>query len=340
VMHGKPFYDGTALNGTAGAMAGGDRVGGHKGEAGPAVPVEKNALKYDRAGRLLMGTSPVANGDKKSQKMESSSAFFVLDHADNEFERWNGATVFGQCDDASLAVVEAISHKLLAVDNHPEAPVAVNHISVVREGEPMPAVAKDVALETVVPQPSPMPVNVIPSPEPTGPVAKIDTTMGMMTCRLYKETPIATDNFVGLTNGTRDWRMPSGSKMMHGKRFYDGLSFGRVIPDFMVQNADAPGPKDNDGELGFHFGNEIIPGLTFDRPGLLAYANAGPDTNESEFFVTEHPMHRLDGNFTIFGRCDDASVKVVEAIARVPRDADNKPLTRVGIRTVTIVTAP
>ena len=88
------------------------------------------------------------------------------------------------------------------------------------------------------------------------------------------------------------------------------------------------------GDIGFHFANEVVPGLTFDRPGRLAYANSGPDTNESEFFVTLAPNHRLDGNYTIFGQCDDASVKVAEGIAAVARDDRNRPLKAVVIRSV------
>jgi peptidyl-prolyl cis-trans isomerase A (cyclophilin A) len=103
----------------------------------------------------------------------------------------------------------------------------------------------------------------------------------------------------------------------------------------MIQNADSPGDP-NGGGSGSQFANEIVPGLSFDRPGRLAYANAGPNTNSSEFFVTEHPIRRLDGNFTIFGQCDDASVQVVEAIARVPRDDKNRPLQRVTIKHVSI----
>jgi peptidyl-prolyl cis-trans isomerase A (cyclophilin A) len=113
-----------------------------------------------------------------------------------------------------------------------------------------------------------------------------------------------------------------------------------VIPDFMIQNADMPGDPSGGADIGFHFGVETVPGLTFDRPGRLAYANAGPDTNQSEFFIAEHPMHRLDGGYTIFGQCDDAGVKVVEAIARVPRDEKNKPLTPVVIRKITIAGGP
>ncbi len=156
-----------------------------------------------------------------------------------------------------------------------------------------------------------MPVAGIPSPEPTGPTAVIETTMGQITCKLFdKEAPIGVANFIGLAEGTKPWKNPSTHVVMHGRKFYDGLSFRRVIPDFMIQNADLPGDPSGDGDLGFHFANEIVPGLTFDRPGRLAYANAGPNTNESEFFVTVAPNHRLDGNYTIFGQCDDASVKV------------------------------
>jgi cyclophilin family peptidyl-prolyl cis-trans isomerase len=261
--------------------------------------------------------------------------FYVLEHADKEYDR-RGGTVFGQCDDASLPVVMAISHVLLSTDNHPAEPIAINHIAVVREGEAMPAVAAAVPPANVTPQPMPVPVAAIASPVPTGPTAVIDTTMGPISCVLFsKEAPIAVANFVGLAKGTKAWTNPSTHKVMHGKKFYDGLSFRRVIPDFMIQNADLPGDASGDGDIGFHFDNEIVPGLTFDRPGRLAYANAGPDTNASEFFITEVPMSRLDGGYTIFGQCDEASVKVVEAIARVPREEHNRPLTAVVIRRIT-----
>jgi peptidyl-prolyl cis-trans isomerase A (cyclophilin A) len=244
--------------------------------------------------------------------------------------------VFGQCDDASLPVVTAISHALLSTDNHPAEAIAINHIAVVREGEAMPAVAAAVPLAQVTPHPVPMPMAAIPSPEPTGPTAVIETTMGTLTCRLFdKEAPIGVANFIGLAEGTKEWKNPSTHVEMHGKKFYDGLSFRRVIPDFMIQNADLPGDPSGDGDIGFHFENEIVPGLNFDRPGRLAYANAGPNTNESEFFITEAPNHRLDGNYTIFGQCDDASVKVAEAIAGVPRDEHNRPLKPVMIRRIT-----
>jgi peptidyl-prolyl cis-trans isomerase A (cyclophilin A) len=338
-VHGKPFYDATALAGVSGGILGGDRVGGLLGTAGPPLPAEKSGLGFDRAGRLSMARYMPPAGSPKGEEETSSSVFYVLDHANREYDK-RGGTVFGQCDDDSLKVVAAISHALLSVDNHPAAPVAINHISVVKAGEPLPPVVADVPASTVTPQPSPMPASGLPAPEPTGPVAHIDTSMGMITCRLFsKEAPMAVANFVGLATGAKAWSNPMTHKTMHG-RFYDGLSFRRVLPDFMVQNADMPGDPDGGGNIGIHFDNEVVPGLTFDRPGRLAYANSGPGTNASEFFIAEHAMHRLDGAYTIFGQCDDASVKVVEAIARVPRDEHNRPLAPVVIKHITVDTAP
>jgi cyclophilin family peptidyl-prolyl cis-trans isomerase len=160
--------------------------------------------------------------------------------------------------------------------------------------------------------------------------------MGKLTCRLFSEqAPIGVANFIGLASGTKGWSNPTTHAPAHG-HFYDGLTFRRVIPDFMIQNADYPGDPKGGGDIGVHFDNEIAPGLTFDRPGRLAYANAGPGTNGSQFFITEHASPRLDDNFTIFGQCDDASVKVEAAIARVPRDSHNKPDTPVVIRSIRI----
>jgi cyclophilin family peptidyl-prolyl cis-trans isomerase len=335
MVHAKPFYDGTGLAGVSDGILGGDRLGMLRGTAGAPFVAEKSGLGFDRAGRLVMAKFMPEPGSPKGPVMSSSSVFYVLEHADKEYDR-RGGTVFGQCDDASLPVVMAISHVLLSTDNHPAEPIAINHIAVVREGEAMPAVAAAVPPANVTPQPMPVPVAAIASPVPTGPTAVIDTTMGPISCVLFsKEAPIAVANFVGLAKGTKAWTNPSTHKVMHGKKFYDGLSFRRVIPDFMIQNADLPGDASGDGDIGFHFDNEIVPGLTFDRPGRLAYANAGPDTNASEFFITEVPMSRLDGGYTIFGQCDEASVKVVEAIARVPREEHNRPLTAVVIRRIT-----
>ena len=339
MVQGKGFYDGTGLVGVIDGVLGGDRLGMLRGTAGQPFPAEKSGLGFDRAGRLVMARFTPEPGSPKSGPMTSSSVFYVLEHADKEAGQ-RGGTVFGQCDEASVAVATAISHTLLSVDNHPAQPVAINHIAVVKEGEALPAVAAVVPLAQVTPQPAPMPTAVVPSPEPTGPTAVIDTSAGTITCRLFsKEAPIGVANFIGLVNGTKAWTSPATHKLVRGKRFYDGLSFGRVIPDFMIQNADMPGDPSGDGDIGFKFGVESVPGLTFDRPGRLAYANGGPNTNQSEFFITEHPMHRLDEGYTIFGQCDEAGVKVAEAIARVPRDEKNKPAMAVVIRKITIAGA-
>jgi peptidyl-prolyl cis-trans isomerase A (cyclophilin A) len=342
VMHGKPFYDGTALAGVTDGILGGDRMGSLKGTAGPPFPLENSGLGYDRAGRLIMAkytpTPPPPPGTPAAPALLSSSVFYITDHADKEYER-RGGTVFGQCDDASIAVVAELSHALLSVDNHPSPPLAIDRITVLHTGDAMPPVAPHTLPEAIVPQIASAPIPPVPAPEPTGPTAIIETSMGTLTCKLFSaEAPIGVANFIGLATGTKPFKNPATQLQVTGKHFYDGLTFGRVLPDFMVQNADSPGNPAGGGS-GAKFDNEIVPGLSFDRPGRLAYANSGPGTNSSEFFVSENPVRRLDGNYTIFGQCDEPSVKVVAAIARVPRDEKNKPLKPVVIKRVTIIPA-
>jgi cyclophilin family peptidyl-prolyl cis-trans isomerase len=327
VVHGKPFYDGTALAGISAGITGGDRAGGGKGTAGDPFPVEHApGAMFDLPGRLAM---------KVEDNQTNASIFLITTNASDS--RAKGASVFGQCDDASVKVAEAISHLLLTSDNHPETPVGINHIAIVREGEPMPAVAANVPADSIVPRMGPLPASIIPVPEPTGPTALIETTMGTMNCRLFDETPVATGTFIKLVEGTKDWKDPTTHAVVHGKRFYDGLTFNRVIPDFMIQNQSYPGAPDGNGDIGINYSLESVPGLIFDRPGRMAIANSGPDKMSSQFFITEHPVHRLDEKYTIFGQCDDASVKVVEEIARLPRNGKDRPDTKVVIRRITIV---
>ncbi|GGA59545.1 hypothetical protein GCM10011507_08760 [Edaphobacter acidisoli] len=176
---------------------------------------------------------------------------------------------------------------------------------------------------------------------PTGPTAIIDTTMGRLTCKLYdKQAPITVANFIGLAEGTKDWTDPRTSKKMHGVPLYNGTTFHRVIPNFMIQGGDPAG--DGSGDPGYFFQDEIDPSLTFDVPGRLAMANAGPGptgggTNGSQFFITEVPVPELNGKHTIFGQCDAHSVILVSSIARVERDANDKPITPVVINRITIV---
>jgi peptidyl-prolyl cis-trans isomerase A (cyclophilin A) len=325
VQHAKPYYDGLQVFGAAAGISTGNREAYGLGSAGAGTPPEKTGLDFDRGGRLA---ATIKDG------LQSPGAFVVTSDPDLEYSK--RSVVFGQCDAGSLAVVAGISHSLLSVDNHPEHPVILRKVMMVAEGEAMPPPTPATEGEANLTVP-PLPAPAVPAPEPTGPTATIETTMGTMSCKLFsKEAPIGVANFIGLATGTKPFKNPTTHVEVRGKHFYDGLSFRRVLPDFMVQNADMPGDPGGDGDIGFKFANEIVPGLTFDRPGRLAYANAGPGTNASEFFITEHPVHRLDGNYTIFGQCDDASVKIVEAIARVPRDAHNKPLTPVIIKKVTV----
>ncbi len=160
--------------------------------------------------------------------------------------------------------------------------------------------------------------------------------MGRMTCKLFtKEAPLTTANFTGLATGTRDWTDPTSHKKQHAKPLYNGTTFHRVIPGFMIQGGDPVG--DGTGDPGYAFADEIVPDLTFSVPGRLAMANSGPNTNGSQFFITEAPQPSLDGSYSIFGQCDDASVTVEKAIAQVDRNASDKPLTPVTLNRVTIV---
>ena len=110
---------------------------------------------------------------------------------------------------------------------------------------------------------------------PAEPTAIIDTTAGKMTCTLFPDkAPLGVANFVGLAQGTKDWTNPVSHAKKHGVPLYDGTIFHRVIPNFMIQGGDPAGT--GSGDVGFEFKNETSPTLKFDRPGRLAYANAGP----------------------------------------------------------------
>src|SRR5208282_4389033 len=171
---------------------------------------------------------------------------------------------------------------------------------------------------------------------PNGPTVVMDTSMGRITCQFYqKQAPKAVANFIGLATGSKDWTHPATHQVMHHKPYFDGTTFHRVIPEFMIQGGDPTGT--GTGDAGYKFNDEFDPGLNFDRPGRLAMANSGPNTNGSQFFITEQAYASLNQHYTLFGQCDDASVAVVKTIARVERDADDKPLTPVVLEKVTIV---
>ena len=158
----------------------------------------------------------------------------------------------------------------------------------------------------------------------TNPTAIIHTTAGDMRCQLFeKQAPIGVANFIGLAEGTKDWTNPVSHAKKHGVPLYDGTVFHRVIPEFMIQGGDPAG--NGGGGPGYEFKNETSPDVKFDRPGRLAYANSGPDTNGSQFFITEDVAHsaHLSGHYTIFGQCDAAAVELVKKIARMTRDPNN-----------------
>lgn len=173
------------------------------------------------------------------------------------------------------------------------------------------------------------------------PTAIIDTTAGKMNCTLFPDkAPIGVANFIGLATGTKDWKNPASGATKHGVPLYDGTIFHRVIPGFMIQGGDPAGTGSGPDPVK-PFKNEVSPDLTFDKPGLLAYANAGPNTNTSQFFITEVPFtgeqaNMLNGHYTIFGQCDDASVALVKQIAAMSRDSNDRPYRPIKINHISI----
>jgi peptidyl-prolyl cis-trans isomerase A (cyclophilin A) len=171
-------------------------------------------------------------------------------------------------------------------------------------------------------------------PEGPGPLrAIIDTELGTITCELFPESaPKGVANFVGLARGRRPWKQPTGDKhWIKGKRFYDGLIFHRVIDDFVAQGGDPLGT--GYGGPGYKFPDEIDP-MKSHVPGALAYANSGPNTNGSQFYiVAEVDQSGLDGGYVIFGLC--AEVAVVQQITEVMTTME-KPDVPIHTKTVTI----
>jgi cyclophilin family peptidyl-prolyl cis-trans isomerase len=151
--------------------------------------------------------------------------------------------------------------------------------------------------------------------------AVFETTDGNITCELFPDkAPMTVENFIGLATGTKDWRNPVTHAKMHNRPLYNGTIFHRVIPGFMIQGGDPAGT--GAGDPGYAFKDEFS-SLRFDQPGRLAMANSGPNTNGSQFFITEVPTPHLNNRHTIFGQCEPMSI--VSRIARAPRDPNDKP---------------
>ena len=166
------------------------------------------------------------------------------------------------------------------------------------------------------------------------PKAILHTTAGDINCTLFKDkAPLTVDNFIELATGKKDWTNPITKAKKTNTPLYDGTIFHRVIPEFMIQGGDPAG--NGSGDPGYKFKDEITD-LRFDKPGRLAMANSGPNTNGSQFFITEVPTPHLNGKHTIFGQCEPLSL--VQHIARMPRDpSTDKPFSPVRIKHIEIV---
>src|SRR3954452_20052412 len=167
-----------------------------------------------------------------------------------------------------------------------------------------------------------------------GTYAIINTTEGNIVCRLFdKDAPKTVQNFTDLAEGKREWKHPSTGKKS-SDRLYDGTIFHRVIPNFMVQGGDPAGT--GFGGPGYRFDDETK-GSThkFDKPGKLAMANAGPNTNGSQFFITVAATEWLTGNHTIFGEVVEGQ-EAVGKIVTLPPDRNDKPAKDIKVNSVTI----
>jgi len=167
-----------------------------------------------------------------------------------------------------------------------------------------------------------------------GTYAVFDTSEGSIVCRLFeKDAPKTVANFVELAEGKREWTHPV-TRAKSTNRLYDGTIFHRVIPEFMIQGGDPAGT--GFGGPGYQFEDETKTSPhKFDKPGKLAMANAGPNTNGSQFFITLAPTTWLTGKHTIFGEVVEGQ-DVVEKIVGVPRNRQDKPNKDVVLKSVVI----
>lgn len=161
---------------------------------------------------------------------------------------------------------------------------------------------------------------------------KLVTSKGTMTVRFFdKEAPRTVANFVALATGKVEWEKPNGEKTT--EPLYPGTIFHRVIRDFMLQGGDPRGQ--GTGGPGYRFADEIAPGLKHDKPGMLSMANAGPNTNGSQFFVTQVPTPWLDGKHAVFGEVVEGQ-DVIDTIANVPTGPGDRPREDVVLESIEI----
>ncbi|TCI99293.1 MULTISPECIES: peptidylprolyl isomerase [Aeromicrobium] len=166
-------------------------------------------------------------------------------------------------------------------------------------------------------------------------IATFKTNHGDIVVELFpNHAPVTVENFVGLAEGTKEWRDPATGET-RTTPLYEDLEFHRIIADFMLQGGDPIG--NGTGGPGYQFQDEFHPELQFDKPYLLAMANAGPGTNGSQFFITLVPTTWLNRKHTIFGEvADDASRQVVDAIGAVKTDRFDRPTEPVVLQKIEI----
>lgn len=159
--------------------------------------------------------------------------------------------------------------------------------------------------------------------------ATFQTDAGTWDCQIFwKQTPRSAAVFVGLATGQLPWTDPDTGTETQGP-FYDGTTFFRTVPDFLIQGGDRT--NSGDGGPGFVLPDEILPQLRFDQPGALAFANNGPNANGSQFFITLSPAPHLNDRHTLFGHCPELDVP--RAIAAIPPKTDGQGA--VQLRTLT-----
>ena len=168
---------------------------------------------------------------------------------------------------------------------------------------------------------------------PPGTYASFETSQGNIVCKLFeREAPNTVANFIGLAEGTKEFRDARTSAKTK-RPFYNGLSFHRVVPKFMIQGGCPLGT--GTGDPGYKFADEFHASLRHDKPGKLSMANAGPNTNGSQFFITVAPTPWLDNRHTIFGEVVEGQ-DVATKISELPRDSSDRPRTPVVLQKVRI----
>ena len=164
--------------------------------------------------------------------------------------------------------------------------------------------------------------------------AEFATTEGSFTVRLFdQETPETVANFVGLAEGTKQWTHPGTQEKMTNTPFYDGIVFHRVIEGFMIQGGDPLGK--GIGGPGYQFRDEFHPSLRHTKAGILSMANAGPNTNGSQFFITLGPTPHLDNRHSVFGEVTEG-MEVVRRIGSTPTGRQDRPVKDIVINSIKI----